>query len=67
MPAEMPPNRVMMHTLPVFHDYSVTERFGACILLNVEKNRAIQNIDFAADVNRLREVGASANVNSEGR
>jgi hypothetical protein len=24
MPAEMPPDRVTMHALPLFHDYSVT-------------------------------------------
>ena len=26
-----------MHTLPLFLDYSVQKRLGACILLNVEK------------------------------
>jgi hypothetical protein len=42
MPAEMPPDRVTMHTLPLLHDYSVTERFGACILLNVKKTMQLK-------------------------
>ena len=41
MPADLPaaqrPNEQFARTLPLFHDYSVTEKFGVWILLNVEK------------------------------
>ncbi len=46
MPTEMAPDRVTMkrfvHTLPLFHDYSVTEKIWHVHLLNTEKHGATQ-------------------------
>ena len=66
MPAEMPPDRVTMHTLPLLRDYSITESFGACILLNVEKTVQLKYKNFTVEANRLREVAASRNVTAKG-
>jgi hypothetical protein len=42
MPAEMPPDRVTMHTLPLLHDYSVTEKIWRVHSPEREENRATE-------------------------
>jgi len=42
MPSEMPPDRVAMHTLPLFRDYSVTEKIWRVHSPERGENRAIE-------------------------
>ena len=42
MPAEMPLDRVTTHTLPLFHDYSVTEKIWRVHSAERGENRAIE-------------------------
>ena len=42
MPAEMPPDRVTTHTLPLFHHYSVTEKIWRVHSPERGENRATE-------------------------
>jgi hypothetical protein len=64
MPAKMPPDRVTTHTRPLFHHYSITERFGACILLNLGKTMQLK-YRLCCRSDPVSEVAASGNVTAK--